>query len=63
MSAGKKPAMEYDFPVGELVVNASGTRREQPQLCETFPVKKKRLGLYQADVEAEEIFFLWKRGR
>lgn len=62
VSAGKKPAMEYDFPVGELVVNASGTRREQPQLCETFLVKKNGWGYTRLTVEAEGDFLSLEKG-
>ena len=36
VSAGKKPPVEYFFPAKELVVNASGSRRSEAQLCETF---------------------------
>ena len=56
VSAGKKPPMEYVFSSGELVVNASGTRREQEQLCETFPVKKSGWGYARLTVEAEGDF-------
>ena len=40
VSAGKKPPVEYFFPAKELVVNASGSRRSEAQLCETFVVKQ-----------------------
>ncbi len=56
VSAGKKPPVEYVFPSGELVVNASGTRREQAQLCETFSVKRSGWGYTRLTVEAEGDF-------
>ena len=45
--------MEYFFPAKELVVNASGSRRSEAQLCETFVVKQSGWGYTRLSVEAE----------
>lgn len=56
VSAGKKPPVEYLFPAGELVVNASGSRKSEPQLCETFVLRKNGWGYTRLMVEAEGDF-------
>ncbi|HJC57522.1 MAG TPA: hypothetical protein H9700_09175 [Candidatus Eisenbergiella intestinipullorum] len=56
VSAGKKPPVEYFFPAKELVVNASGSRKEEEQLCEIFPVKQSGWGYTRLMVEAEGDF-------
>lgn len=53
VSAGKKPPVEYFFPAKELVVNASGSKRSEAQLCETFVVKQSGWGYTRLSVEAE----------
>ena len=56
VSAGKKPPVEYFFTARELVVNASGSRRSEAQLCETLVVKKNGWGYTRLTVEAEGPF-------
>ena len=56
VSAGKKPPVEYFIPAKELVVNASGSRRNEEQLCETFVIKQSGWGYTRLRVEAEGEF-------
>ncbi|HJA92262.1 MAG TPA: hypothetical protein H9717_03975 [Candidatus Eisenbergiella merdipullorum] len=56
VSAGKKPPVEYFIPAKELVVNASGSRQNEEQLCEMFVIKQSGWGYTRLRVEAEGEF-------
>lgn len=56
VSAGKKPPVEYLFSGKDLVVNATGARGTEAQLCENLCIRRSGWGYTRLAVEAEGDF-------